>query len=236
MCLNAGIDSFIGLPKEETFRSARVEPLSFVSLFDLLLSPKYWNLELASRFQKDSNIAKIFSNYVEGRQVIRWQVIGCVGVCHRLWLLYLWESDVEFEDAAVLGYGWPLMLFVFVNLMPHCHVLNNTSAGIIPVALRVAILMLIFLSYLQETAVIWSSVVKPLKKSRLIWSRVFGSVFGKQSIIPWNSMCFVAWLFHGQRLGAVLRNSCQQRSPRQSDASVAIYHQEVEHASCPWDR
>lgn len=65
-----GIDSFIGLPKEETFRSARVEPLSFASLFDLLLSPKYWNLELASRLQKDSNIAKIFSNYVEGRQCL----------------------------------------------------------------------------------------------------------------------------------------------------------------------
>lgn len=70
MCLNVGIDSFVGLPKEETFRSARVEPMSFVSLFDFLLTPKYWDLELAQRFQNDSNIAKIFNNYVEGRQVI----------------------------------------------------------------------------------------------------------------------------------------------------------------------
>lgn len=66
----------------------------------------------------------------------------CVGVCHRLWLLlYLWESYVEFEDAAMLGCDDLWYSCICAVDATFCHVLNNTWAGMIPVALRVAMLM-----------------------------------------------------------------------------------------------
>ncbi len=62
------LDFYIGLPKEENYRCARVQPLQVVSL-ETLLATDYWNLALAVLFNPRSLIARVTQNPKEYSEV-----------------------------------------------------------------------------------------------------------------------------------------------------------------------
>jgi hypothetical protein len=72
---SAGLDIFIGLPKEENYRTAYQYPHK-ISLFELLQAPHYWNAVVALFTDPYSIISRAISNPPEIDKVLYY--LNCV--------------------------------------------------------------------------------------------------------------------------------------------------------------